>query len=777
MTAWNRILKCGPPPEAAMIDRLTPVARNGAPIVGKDAGMGCARGLRGGVVRACCCLLENPELEQGFEAAVAALGEGSGLTRVYVKQRVVAEEGWKLLSEWGEAGAVGSELAIEILAGHVYQSAGFGARELIAPIEIDGGVWGCIGIEDLEGEGRWPEAEVAEVEAVARVIAAAVRRDAARGPDAVAEAMARAAEAHRISDFLSTALGNLAEGADLQESIELIVMGLAKEVGAAHVSLLRRDARARTLVLDFCCLDGRIRRGPSGEEMPLLAAPFPEDITPAWRIMTERRGLYTLDMAPIAIEEFAWPGSIEYARNYGLSDIGIIILFVGEEPVGAMGLGLRGGRRFKPSDKPFIEGVARQAALAIRMADLAREAGDAAIEMEQQKSALDRTAELAVVNQTLRSTLGTLATGRSGQVLLEGILNVLQATMGAVSVALRIREPRVLATIADDRYEVEPCGAFPGFAALMAARKPLYLRVSEDQSLTKEVQSSFAAQGIVSQFVVPLLLGEELIGVIMVRLPKDQCPAGERIELAIALGHQATLAIRMTQLAAEAKEEARAKAVSEERAAMARELHDTLLQSFTGITLQLRGLRMRAAIEDSSLALFAAIEQQATEAVQEARMALGEIRNLSKPVHLAQELRHLCETEQKESRREGGDLLYSLRENGEPRNVPAFAAMDLIRIVREALRNASLHSDGTMVETVLCCQPECISVLVRDDGCGFDLKEALCKPGHYGIGGMQERARQIGASLSIYTGKGQGTSILIQYREDRNRLPAPEVLV
>jgi hypothetical protein len=80
--------------------------------------------------------------------------------------------------------------------------------------------------------------------------------------------------------------------------------------------------------------------------MALWEKPFPDDITPAWKIMTERRGLFTPDMAPISAAEFAWPGAFEYATRFELSDIGHIVLFAGSVPVGSIGIGLRGGRRF-----------------------------------------------------------------------------------------------------------------------------------------------------------------------------------------------------------------------------------------------------------------------------------------------------------------------------------------------------------------------------------------------------------------------------------------------
>jgi signal transduction histidine kinase len=395
--------------------------------------------------------------------------------------------------------------------------------------------------------------------------------------------------------------------------------------------------------------------------------------------------------------------------------------------------------------------------LAIRLTDLALESQRATIAKEREKAALEKAAGLARANEALKLSLGTMSTGTSGAALLEGMLAVLRDSMNAVSVALRIRDPRVLATIADDRYALEPCGAFPGFATHMAARQPLFLLVSEDDTLPDEARVALIRQGVRSQLAIPMLLGEELVGALMIRLSSDQRPANEQWELAQALSHQATLAIRLTQLAAEARQEARAKAVSDERVAIARELHDTLLQSFTGVMLQLRALGLRAMPDEAARADVAAIERQATEAVYEARLAVGVMRGRPE-VDLPSDLRRFIE-----SIRATTGLAADFAQEGTSWAVPPSVAGGLFRVAQEALRNAARHSGSTGVRIGLSYGPGSVQVMVSDNGCGFDLAQAQARPAHFGISGMRERAQEIGAVLEIRSTPGQGTCVQIRY--------------
>ena len=106
-------------------------------------------------------------------------------------------------------------------------------------------------------------------------------------------------------------------------------------------------------------------------------------------------------MTVMPAEEFAWPGYFEYAKRYGLSDAGHIVLFAGDEAVGSIGFGLGDGRKLRPSDKPFIEGVAKQAAVAIRMLDLAEQARQAAVSLERETAAQRRATEMSKSNEEL----------------------------------------------------------------------------------------------------------------------------------------------------------------------------------------------------------------------------------------------------------------------------------------------------------------------------------------------------------------------------------------
>jgi len=254
------------------------------------------------------------------------------------------------------------------------------------------------------------------------------------------EAELRAKEASRISNFLNATLGQMSESADLQLTIESIITGLAREIGAGHVFLFRHDATACSIRLELSCIEGRIRHGLSGEELPLFAAPFPDDITPAWRNMMEMRGLFTPEMTPIPAPEFAWPGAYQYANRFGISDMGHIVLFAGDDSVGSIGFCLADGRKLKTSDKAFIEGVAKQAALAIRMLDLAEQAKQAAVAATKQKAAQERAAELSRANAVLMSSVEAVANSADPKMLLENFLLEAMRAAGAKGGAFTLYE-------------------------------------------------------------------------------------------------------------------------------------------------------------------------------------------------------------------------------------------------------------------------------------------------------------------------------------------------
>jgi len=85
---------------------------------------------------------------------------------------------------------------------------------------------------------------------------------------------------------------------------------------------------------------------------------------------------------------------------------------------------------------------------------------------------------------------------------------------------------------------------------------------------------------------------------------------------------------------------------------------------------------------------------------------------------------------------------------------------ELYRIAREAVRNAFSHARAQHIEVELTYGERAFRLRIRDDGAGIrpDVLDAG-RPGHYGLPGMRERAKQIGGKLAIWSGDGAGTEI------------------
>ena len=85
------------------------------------------------------------------------------------------------------------------------------------------------------------------------------------------------------------------------------------------------------------------------------------------------------------------------------------------------------------------------------------------------------------------------------------------------------------------------------------------------------------------------------------------------------------------------------------------------------------------------------------------------------------------------------------------------------RIVQEALTNVVKHAAASHVSVVLSCEGDKLSVVVEDDGCGFDTNAKLQEAGdRLGLFGMEERAQLVGGSLTVEASPGQGTAVYLR---------------
>ncbi len=205
-----------------------------------------------------------------------------------------------------------------------------------------------------------------------------------------------------------------------------------------------------------------------------------------------------------------------------------------------------------------------------------------------------------------------------------------------------------------------------------------------------------------------------------------------------------------------------------ERNRIARELHDTLLQGLSGITMQLQALWTKLPLSKERTML-AEIIQDAARCTAEARQSLWGLRTVGAgSLEFSVKLQKLAR-----DAAESGKLVPVLRVNPVSLAGSPEIEYQLLRIAQEAINNVVKHAGARRLEVQLDQTPAQVTMSIGDDGAGFD---AECRRfGHFGIVGMLERAREIGANLSIDSKPGQGTALSVVVPLRRAALPDTEV--
>jgi signal transduction histidine kinase/ligand-binding sensor domain-containing protein len=199
-------------------------------------------------------------------------------------------------------------------------------------------------------------------------------------------------------------------------------------------------------------------------------------------------------------------------------------------------------------------------------------------------------------------------------------------------------------------------------------------------------------------------------------------------------------------------------AVVAERSRIARELHDTLMQGFSGITMEMQALvarlspsRDRSALEDIIRDAGACL-REARRSIAGLRSAPGEETGLAAAV--AQAARQLTETH---------DVKLKLRLATDIPRLPPDVEYNLLRIAQEAIANAVKHSAAHTIEVLMEVAQQRLRISISDDGTGFRRTEVdPAQSGHYGLIGMRERANQLGADFLVASEAGSGTTVRVE---------------
>jgi PAS domain S-box-containing protein len=276
--------------------------------------------------------------------------------------------------------------------------------------------------------------------------------------------------------------------------------------------------------------------------------------------------------------------------------------------------------------------------------------------------------------------------------------------------------------------------------------------VETDPRVSGEWHAHLKKKGTKRLFGVPVLIGGRVRGFIGIR-HSDQAPyRPEEIELTQALAHQVMLALRLNEVA----EQGQRAAVFEERNRMARDIHDTLAQGFTGVIVQLE-----AAEDAISCGCRKEAENHLHRAGELARRSLSEARRSVHALRPQALQEHNFWDALKgtiKSTTAGTSLHAKFQAQGRLPKLPQPWQENLLRIGQEALSNALKYAHARNFETRLTYKAQKLRLELRDDGDGFKVKDR-----HDGVGlvGMRERVEQMGGKLQITSSRGKGTKITV----------------
>jgi len=371
--------------------------------------------------------------------------------------------------------------------------------------------------------------------------------------------------------------------------------------------------------------------------------------------------------------------------------------------------------------------------------------------------------------EALAQSLDVLATAPAPDKFIGQMLSTIGRLLNAQSVTLWLfdesNDSLVLRLMADGRKVAAPDPEHPfmkdpmswkqnpAIQELLFTAGPVVCEdIETDPRVNGEYREYLKRKGGKRFLAVPILVRGQVRGFVGIRHSDRAAYRPEEIELTQALAHQVMLAIQLNELA----DQGQRAAVFEERNRMARDIHDTLAQGFTGVIVQLE------AAED---AFSCGCRKEANDHLHRA----GELarRSLSEARRSVHALRPQALQEHNfwealkgiiKNTTFGTALHTRFEAQGKLPKLPRPWQENLLHIGQEALTNTLKYARARNFETRLSYKAKELSLELRDDGHGFRVKER-----HDGVGltGMRERVEQMGGELKISSSRGKGTKITV----------------
>jgi len=575
-------------------------------------------------------------------------------------------------------------------------------------------------------------------------------------------AQERSAELAKANEVLARASERLVEQPDLSAFLSHIALEAIAQLNADAAMLTILDKQDQVLRAVAHVEQGHIPVSTLAAEMLVNKAEFV-------KVLLENRKPRYFSLEQEA--HLFWEGAIEYHHQRHHKAILGVPLFAGGEFLGHLGLAFTHTEPIKEQGSELLYALAQQAALAIQLTQLAEEAKQAAVASEREKAALERVAQLAQANTTLKKTLDVLATEPKFNNALDHIFQVTIEQLSSSSASLWLYQPdldqfrlhlvyldgNIISAIPENVHRLRDIGIDSlnlsrdlRFKEHIYNRTPVIYDVDTHPALSELARQFFKNLNVKIMLGIPLLLGSEVIGSYAIRFTNGREFPPEELELIQALAHQATLAIKLLQMAEEAKHSA----ILEERNRLAGEIHDTLAQAFTGISIQV-GVAKEILERDpfQTQEILDHVSTLAQTGLAEARRSVSALHSsAAEYADLAYNLTHHL----KQFKNTTTQVEVIIQ--GTPSLIQPVIGKNLLRIGQEAVNNAIKHANATIIWVKLIYEEDFLGLEIRDNGCGFELSS---ERDGFGLTSMTERAERIGGEISITSHLEQGTFIQV----------------
>ncbi len=393
------------------------------------------------------------------------------------------------------------------------------------------------------------------------------------------------------------------------------------------------------------------------------------------------------------------------------------------------------------------------------------------IERDRAEEALRASEQLARshVDLMMRS-LDVLATEAAPEKLIGETLKTITRHLHPRSVMLWLRSQEDdslrLRVAIEGEQQVAPDPRHPFVRDLQAWKRSILVRemlvtkapavcddIEHDPRISADLREYLVNRGCRKFLVVPMFVSGEVRGFIGIQHVDRGAYRAEEIELAQALAHHIMIAAH----GQEVSEQQRQAAILKERTRMARDIHDTLAQGFTGVIVQLDAAveALRDEEPEGAARHIGRARDLARESLSEARRSVHALRQQAlEKAAFPDALKAIIQ-----NATAGTSLHASFQLEGEPCELAPSVEENLLRIGQEALTNALKHAHAGEFRARLSFDSGAVCLELRDNGDGFVVDGV--QGGGFGLIGMKERAEQIEATLTICSEPGAGTRIVV----------------